>query len=96
MALYGGEDGLDIVRGVVLAAAILLKPGGLLVVEHADVQGLAAGPAGVPGVVSGLVADDRLSTMIDIPSGRKVFTSVVDRIDLNGLPRFTMARRADG
>lgn len=96
MALYGGEDGLDIVRGVVRAAAILLKPGGLLVVEHADVQGLAAGPAGVPGVVSGLVADDRLSTMIDIPSGRKVFTSVVDRIDLNGLPRFTMARRADG
>jgi hypothetical protein len=31
--------------------------------------------------------------MINIPSGRKVFTSVADRIDLNGLPRFTLARR---
>ena len=96
MALYGGEDGLDVVRGVVRTAAILLKPGGLLVVEHADVQGLAAGAAGVPGVVSGLVTDVELSTMIDIPAGRPVFTSVADRIDLNGLPRFTLARRVGG
>jgi release factor glutamine methyltransferase len=93
MALYGGEDGLDIVRGVVRAAAILLRPGGLLVIEHADIQGLAAGEHGVPGVVSAFTSDAELSTMINIPSGRKVFTSVADRIDLNGLPRFTLARR---
>ncbi len=78
MALYGGADGLDVVRGVVRAAGILLRPGGLLVVEHADVQGTKAGDRGVPGVVA----------------AHGGFTDVVDRIDLNGLPRFTMARRA--
>ncbi len=40
LALYGGgDDGLAVPRGVVEAAAGLLKPGGLLVMEHADVQG---------------------------------------------------------
>ncbi len=29
MALYGGEDGLDVVKGVLRTAAILLRPGGL-------------------------------------------------------------------
>ncbi|PWH05604.1 peptide chain release factor N(5)-glutamine methyltransferase [Brachybacterium endophyticum] len=42
-ALYGGgEDGLDIPRAVVALAARLLRDGGLLVMEHADVQGAAA------------------------------------------------------
>ena len=84
---------MDIVRGVLRTAAILLKPGGLLVVEHADVQGLAAGASGVPGVAKSLLSDTELSTMISVPPGRPVFTSVADRIDLNGLPRFTLARR---
>ncbi|MBT0772067.1 hypothetical protein KIH74_24200 [Kineosporia sp. J2-2] len=40
LALYGGgDDGLAVPRGVVRAAARLLRPGGLLVMEHADVQG---------------------------------------------------------
>lgn len=40
LALYGGgDDGLAVPRGVVAAAAGLLRPGGLLVMEHADVQG---------------------------------------------------------
>jgi release factor glutamine methyltransferase len=49
-ALFGGgQDGLTVPRGVVRAAAGLLRPGGLLVMEHADSQGaatraLAAGP----------------------------------------------------
>jgi len=39
VALYGGgPDGLHVPRRVVTAAARLLRPGGLLVVEHADVQ----------------------------------------------------------
>lgn len=42
-ALYGGgEDGLEIPRAVIARAAALLRPGGLLVMEHADVQGPAA------------------------------------------------------
>jgi release factor glutamine methyltransferase len=50
LALYGGgDDGLAVPRGVVAAAAGLLRPGGLLVMEHADTQGpatraLVAGP----------------------------------------------------
>ncbi len=45
----GGADGLDVPRAVVAAAARLLRPGGLLVMEHAAVQGpstraLAAAP----------------------------------------------------
>jgi release factor glutamine methyltransferase len=96
MALYGGEDGLDVVRGVLRTAAILLRPGGLLVVEHADIQGSKAGLSGVPGVAAGLVADADLSTMIDVPLGRRVFTDIADRIDLNGLPRFMLARRVEG
>ncbi len=50
VALYGGgDDGLAVPRGVVAAAAGLLRPGGLLVMEHADGQGpgtraLVAGP----------------------------------------------------
>lgn len=40
LALWGsGPDGLDVVRAVVRTAARLLRPGGWLVVEHADVQG---------------------------------------------------------
>jgi len=39
-ALFGGgEDGLDVPRAVVAAAARLLRPGGLFIMEHADVQG---------------------------------------------------------
>ncbi|GAB47039.1 peptide chain release factor N(5)-glutamine methyltransferase [Mobilicoccus pelagius] len=38
-ALYGGgDDGLEIPRAVAHAAAPLLRPGGVLVMEHADVQ----------------------------------------------------------
>jgi release factor glutamine methyltransferase len=40
VALYGGgPDGLAVPRAVIALAAGLLRPGGLLVVEHADVQG---------------------------------------------------------
>ncbi len=43
LALYGGgEDGLAVPRAVVAAAARLLRPGGLLVFEHAEVQEASA------------------------------------------------------
>jgi release factor glutamine methyltransferase len=38
MSLYGGVDGLDVVRQISNRALKLLKPGGLLVMEHADTQ----------------------------------------------------------
>lgn len=40
-ALYGGEDGLDVVRRLSVAAARLLRPGGTLVIEHGELQGEA-------------------------------------------------------
>ncbi|MBT2476569.1 peptide chain release factor N(5)-glutamine methyltransferase [Microbacterium sp. ISL-103] len=39
MALYGGEDGLDIVRVLSVRALELLHAGGLLVIEHGELQG---------------------------------------------------------
>ncbi len=38
-ALYGGEDGLDVVHQVSTTARRLLRPGGTLVIEHGDLQG---------------------------------------------------------
>lgn len=39
LALWGGLDGLDVVRGLLVTAARLLHPGGWLGIEHADQQG---------------------------------------------------------
>jgi release factor glutamine methyltransferase len=39
LALVSGQDGLDAIRAVVAEAARLLRPAGLLCLEHADVQG---------------------------------------------------------
>jgi release factor glutamine methyltransferase len=39
LALYGGADGLDLVRKVEASAKRLLRPGGALIIEHADMQG---------------------------------------------------------
>ncbi|WP_298805737.1 peptide chain release factor N(5)-glutamine methyltransferase [uncultured Pseudokineococcus sp.] len=58
-ALYGGgEDGLEVPRAVVARAAALLRPGGVVLVEHAEVQqpallAVLAGPAwsGATGAV---------------------------------------------
>ena len=41
LALWGGPDGLDVVRGLLVTAARLLRPGGQLGIEHADQQGSA-------------------------------------------------------
>ena len=42
VALWAGGDGLDLVRVVERTAARLLRPGGLVVVEHSDRQGQSA------------------------------------------------------
>jgi len=38
LALYGGEDGLDVVRDLAASTKLILREGGLLVLEHADGQ----------------------------------------------------------
>jgi release factor glutamine methyltransferase len=42
IALWAGADGLDLVRDIEVAARRLLRPGGLVVVEHSDRQGTTA------------------------------------------------------
>lgn len=39
LALWGGQDGLDVVRAVERSAARLLRRGGTVAVEHSDLQG---------------------------------------------------------
>jgi release factor glutamine methyltransferase len=39
LALFSGEDGLSTIRGLERTAHRLLRPGGLVVIEHADTQG---------------------------------------------------------
>jgi release factor glutamine methyltransferase len=39
IALFSGQDGLDTIRGLERAAGRLLRPGGVVVIEHADTQG---------------------------------------------------------
>jgi release factor glutamine methyltransferase len=41
MALYGGVDGLDVVRVLSRRGLVLLRPGGVLVIEHAEHQSAA-------------------------------------------------------
>jgi len=83
-ALYGGEDGLDIVRGVAVAAAALLGPGGVFVVEHGDLQGESAGELGVPFHLREQVSDE----------GERMWSKVSDHPDLNGRSRYCIALKA--
>jgi len=77
-ALYGGHDGLDVVRGIAVASAVLLRPGGVLVVEHSDLQGESGGGSGVPQVLR----------------DHGGYLDVVDHQDLAGRDRTTTAVRA--
>ncbi len=42
LALWSGDDGLDAIRALEATAARLLRPGGWVGAEHADVQGESA------------------------------------------------------
>ena len=42
LALYGEADGLDVIRVISRVAREIVAPGGLLVIEHAELQGEAA------------------------------------------------------
>ncbi|MFM8774990.1 MAG: hypothetical protein ACKOFP_14460, partial [Actinomycetota bacterium] len=73
-----GPDGLRVIRGAIDTAAILLRAGGQVVIEHSDEQGESAGEGGVPRV---LRMDSR-------------WRDVTDHLDLARRPRFTTATRA--
>ena len=69
LALWGGPDGLDVVRGMLTVAARLLHPGGWLGIEHADQQGTA-----LPAVVRAHGAFTDVEDHPDL-AGRPRFTT---------------------
>lgn len=77
IALYGGADGLDIVRSIAAQALRVVRVGGLVLIEHGDEQG---GIGGVPEVLLNCTSDQRR------------FSEIRDHHDLNGRPRITSAR----
>jgi release factor glutamine methyltransferase len=80
VALYGlGPDGLEVPRGVTAAAARLLRPGGLYVMEHAEVQAAAARAMVADALVPGTTC--------------AAFGEVATRADLAGRPRMVVGRR---
>jgi release factor glutamine methyltransferase len=80
IALFGGPDGLDVIRDLLTTAALLLRPGGVLVIEHADRQGEAAGAGGVPA-------------LLREHDTAECWSAVTDHLDLTRRPRFTTAVR---
>jgi release factor glutamine methyltransferase len=73
LALVSGQDGLDAIRAVVAEAARLLRPAGLLCVEHADVQG--------ESVLQIVVAHGSFAAVRDHPdlAGRPRFVTAIRR-----------------
>lgn len=69
-ALYGGADGLDLVRAISRAGLDVVAPGGLIVIEHAEVQGeairalLAADGWRAPATHRDLTLRDRATTAV--------------------------------
>ncbi|MFM1826515.1 MAG: hypothetical protein RLZZ37_1150 [Actinomycetota bacterium] len=72
IALYGGKDGLEIVRIVIDKSQKLLKKGGLVAIEHSDMQGNPDVELSVPYLLK----------------ETNCFEKVEDRKDLNALPRY--------
>jgi release factor glutamine methyltransferase len=75
IALWAGPDGLELVRAVERAARGLLRPGGVVVVEHSDRQGESA-----PAVFAGW---DEVADHLDL-AGRDRF--VTARLPEQGSP----------
>jgi release factor glutamine methyltransferase len=67
-ALYGGVDGLDVVRAVSATALRLLRPGGRVLIEHGELQGepirdlLAADGWSAPATFRDLTQRDRITS----------------------------------
>jgi release factor glutamine methyltransferase len=71
IALFGGPTGMEIPQLFMTAAARLLKPGGVLVIEHTEEQG--------PAIASALSVDFSEVALHDDLVGRPRWTSAVRR-----------------
>lgn len=72
-AVFAGMDGLAVIRPVVPRAAVLLRPGGRLGIEHDDTQGAA-----VPGLLAGDGRYDSIADHADL-AGRPRFATATRR-----------------
>ncbi len=70
-ALFGGPSGMELPTIFITAAARLLKPAGVLVIEHSEEQGAS--------IASGLALDFESITLHDDLLGRPRWTSAVRR-----------------
>ena len=72
VALFGGNEGLEVPKRFIEAAARLLKPGGLLAIEHTETQGDA--------IAQLLATDfDQIALHLDL-TGRPRWTSAIRSI----------------
>ena len=72
IALFGGNEGLEVPKRFIEAAARLLKPGGLLAIEHTETQGDA--------IAQLLATDfDQIALHLDL-TGRPRWTSAIRSI----------------
>ncbi|WP_435819308.1 peptide chain release factor N(5)-glutamine methyltransferase [Micromonospora tulbaghiae] len=74
-AVFGGVDGLDVIRPVVDRAAALLRPGGAIGIEHDDTHASA-----VPALLRGDGRYDRVAEHRDL-AGRPRWASASRRAD---------------
>ncbi|MBQ1042607.1 MULTISPECIES: peptide chain release factor N(5)-glutamine methyltransferase [unclassified Micromonospora] len=74
-AVFGGADGLDVIRPVVRRAAVLLRPGGVMGIEHDDTHATA-----VPALLRGDGRYDRVEEHRDL-AGRPRWASASRRAD---------------
>ena len=74
-ALYGGVGGLELVEQVIETASKLLKPGGLLVIEHSDFQGEGA-ELSVPESVRSVGMFDSVKDNLDLNQRPRYTTAV--------------------
>ncbi len=69
VAVFGGADGLDVIRPIIDRAVTLLKPGGWMAIEHDDTHGEA-----VPALIDATRAFDEIELHRDL-AGRPRFTT---------------------
>jgi release factor glutamine methyltransferase len=79
-ALWSGADGLDAMRVLERTAARLLRPGGLVIAEHADVQGEAA-----PAVFDATGRWEDVTDQVDLTGRPRYLTAICKSSSSDGL-----------